>query len=226
MSRYEVLATKIIEMKAPKTEDPFTVECLEEHHRQVAALQKTGHATVQDIHGTTITFTVEDHGEAHQKVLQVKDNMGHTVTEKMGPNDLFLSLYNSRLLMCQKYPDYGDNCSELRKIQRYCPFELGVWKDVPTGSEENVFKKAEKKHSKEKASKPKAELQRKQSPHPYREPRKSSADRWSDEKIKDLQKYKNEVVTIRSVSSVSSRRRRLSFLQRTRKFVRALFALS
>lgn len=141
-----MLAAKVIHVHPevnPKADDVFTAERLEEHKKQRSFLKNTGHAQLVDIHGTTITFDVENHQKADRKVLRVKDDLGNTATEEVGPDDVFVTWFNTRMIMSQKYPNYGDRCEyqEMAKIQRYCPFEMGVWKNVPLGAGKNIFKK-------------------------------------------------------------------------------------
>jgi hypothetical protein len=229
MPGHGILTATVVQICSPaKAEEPFTPERMEEHNRQRRALQKTGHAKIKDIHGTTIYFTVEDTGEENRKVLRVEDDLGHSATEEIGPHDAILALYNARFMMCQRYPTYGDNYSGIRQIQRYCPFELGVWKDVPMGAGKKVFHNAEKTSStktERNSNLPHPQAQSKnsnslpqetQSPPPY-VGLTGACEKWHNEKVQQISEIEK---------ADSLKCRRATFLGKTCKFVKNLFTRS
>lgn len=225
MSGYNMVVAKVIEIHRPKADAVFTAERLEEHNTQRRYLQRTGHAELYDIHGTMITFKVVNHQERNRKVLRMWDTLGNSATEEIGPDDVFVTWFNTRFLKTPQDPDYGDDFTEMRKIQRYCPFEMGVWKNVPLGAGKNVFRKAEQAQSKEPEqtqsneadSDTKPEIKEKQSPDFNT---KTEAD-WG--RLLDEKKGHEILVNEKALSLVESRRR-VTFLQKTRRILRVLFS--
>jgi hypothetical protein len=113
-----------------KHDNYFTRDRLEDIREQRLFLENTGRATLTDIHGNIITFVLREYTNGSTTVTAT-DTLGNKAVQVVGPDDAFTTWYNSCFIMCDKDPDYGSNWSELRKIQRHCPFEIGVWKEVP-----------------------------------------------------------------------------------------------
>jgi hypothetical protein len=212
MSEQKIVTKSVLLTPTPKVEAAFTVERLEEHHRQRDLLKKTGKAKLVDIHGTTIHFTIEDTKDGDRKVLRVKDDLEHSASEEIGPEDAFLTWYNPRFLLCEKYPNHGDNYSEIRKIQRYCPFEIGVWKNVPVGVKGTKSYITRKKLAKTKICKCKGSLEEDEAPPPYSEKEgMQSEPKWAKEKAKLIMGER-----------LCSAKGRSTFFAKTCKFVRTI----